>query len=141
MTFEEKCTWVSLIAVLAVYGAYFSALLVDLGSAPAADIEYQQDMFITVAALVAIMVAGIVLVTIVSRGDDSSDERDKAIGRLGAVAGGTVITVGALCAIAMAMMLVEHFWIANGLLLALVLSEVANAATRLVLYRGGVVPW
>jgi len=43
----------------------------------------------------------------------------------------------ALAGLALAMLEVEHFWIANAILAGLVLSEVVSGVTKVVLYRRG----
>jgi hypothetical protein len=70
-----------------------------------------------------------------------SDERDKLIGRLGDYRAGHVIAGGALVAIVLTMLELDHFWIAHALFGALVLGGIYGAAAKAVAYRRGVSPW
>lgn len=138
MSFQEKSTWVMLSVLAAVYGWYFISILGELNSGVAvAALPYKGAMLTTVLAVVILAVAGTIGVTIASRGDDSSDERDRDINRYGEYVGGYVLATGALAALALAMIEVEHFWIANTLLLALVLSELVSGLAKLLIYRRG----
>ena len=141
MTFEEKSTWVILATMTLVYGWYFATVAGQLGGADVGDIDYQGLMLATVGIVVVIAVVGTILITIAGGGDDSKDERDKAINRYGEYIGGFVLAAGALGGMLLAMIEVEHFWVANTLLAGLVLSEITSNITKLVLYRRGVVSW
>ncbi len=141
MTFEEKSTWLILVTMTLVYGWYFATVAGQLGGTDVGDIDYQGLMLTTVGLVVALAVVGIILITVAGRGDDSKDERDKTINRYGEYIGGFVLTAGALGGMLLAMIELEHFWVANTLLAGLVLSEIASNITKLVLYRRGVVSW
>lgn len=141
MTFEEKSTWVILVTMTLVYGWYFATVAGQLAGTDVGDIDYQGLMLTTVGLVVALAVVGIILITVAGRGDDSKDERDKTINRYGEYIGGFVLTAGALGGMLLAMIELEHFWVANTLLAGLVLSEIASNIIKLVLYRRGVVSW
>ena len=142
MSFQEKSTWIVLVVTVLVYSWYFTTIWAELNSVPVIDISYQATMLTTVGLLVALMVIGFILVAIISRGDDDgSDERDWAINRYGEYIGGYVLSVGALTTLALAMTETEHFWIANCILLTLVLSEVVSGVTKALLYRRGTFSW
>lgn len=138
LSFQEKSTWVMGVVVLGVYGWYFVTVLRMAGDVAVAGIAYQTIMFLTVVALVVLAVIGHVVIAIVDpKGSDQTDERDRTINRYGEYIGGYVLAVGALVALALAMIEVEYFWIANTILAGLVLAELTTAATRIVLYRRG----
>lgn len=140
MSFEEKSTWIVLAAVLIAYGQYFFNLAVQSPwlLETTVNIEYRVQMFGTVMALVAIIVAAHIAIAIFAPGaSDQVDERDREITRRGEYIGGYVLSVAALSAMGMAMYEQEHFWIANLLLLGLVLSEMVSNSVKLVIYRRG----
>ena len=141
MSFQEKTTWLVLAAMVLVYGWYFATIAVELGTTAAQDIDYQGTMLFTVVALVVVITIGAIVAAATGGGDDTSDERDKAINRYGEYVGGFVLGAGALGAMALAMIEVEQFWIANAILLALVLSEIVTNITKAILYRRGTFAW
>ena len=142
MAFQEKIAWLVVLAVVMVYGWYFLSVAQELGAASVHDIDYQGRMLATVVALVVLIVAGLVTLMVVTRDfDDQTDERDRAIDRSGQYVGGIVLAVGTLLGLGLTLLEYEHFWIANMLLLGLVLAEVAGGLTRIALYRRGMPSW
>ena len=141
MSFQEKSTWVILLTMVLVYGWYFATVMSEVASTAVGDIDYQGTMIVTVIAVVVLVIIGTILITVAGGGDDSSDERDKAINRYGEYVGGFALAIGALAALAMAMIEVEQFWIANTILAGLVLSEIVANVTKIALYRRGAVSW
>ena len=138
MSFKEKVAWVMLVVMVLVYGGYFHSILGAVSSgADVSEIPYRGAMLAAVVTVVVLAVVGTIAVTIAARGDDSSDERDRAIERQGGWLSGIVLYVGVLGALAMAMFEMAHFWIANTLLLSLVLAEIASVILKLTLYRRG----
>ena len=142
MSFQEKSTWVILTTMIVVYTWYFLTVLAEVGTTEVADIDYQGRMLVTVLGVVVLVVIGSIVIAIASGRDaDSSDERDKAINRYGEYVGGFVLTTGALGGLALAMVEAHQFWIANTILIGLVLSEITANVTKIVLYRRGVAAW
>ena len=138
MSFQEKSTWVMLTVIAAVYGWYFTSILGEINSGVAVTaIAYKGAMLGTVVAVIVLAVTGTILMTIASRGDHASDERDRDINRFGEYIGGYVLAVGALAALGLTMIELEHFWIANTILLTLVLSELVSGFTKALSYRRG----
>ena len=139
MSFREKVVWIMLLALVVAYGGYFLSLLDALAAGTVAgDIPYRGAMLGAVVTVVVLVIAGTVAVTVIARGDDSEDERDREIDLRGARFGGVLLAVGALTGMALAMIDAAHFWIANALLLGLVLAEIGAGIFKLVLYRRGV---
>lgn len=138
MSFQEKSTWIMLAVILAVYGWYFAVIGLEIGDIAVAEIAYRPLMLVTVGALVVLAVAAHIVIAVAAPKDaDASDERDREINRNGEYVGGYVLGVGALFALGLAMFEVEHFWIANAILAALVLSEIVSGVTKVVQYRRG----
>ena len=139
MSFQEKTTWVELACVLLVYGVYFFDITTALSHLPVADISYQSAMLRTVGLLIALIIIGAIVVASLAPDEaDTSDERDRIFGWRGEAFGAYVLSAGMITALIAAMMEIEHFWIANGLLLGLVLAELASGACKLLLYRGAI---
>ena len=127
-----------LIVIAVVYGWYFTLIIGDINSGTAvSDIAYKGAMIWTVVVVVLLAIAGHIAITAVARGDSSSDERDREINRLGEYIGGFVLGTGALGALALTLLETAHFWIANAILLTLVLSEMTSGVVKILVYRRG----
>lgn len=149
MAFREQGAWVTLLAMIAVYGWYFLDLMGAVNSQPVAEIDYQTRLYIMVGVLVALIIAGQVGIGIyaansVEKGleliDDiasEADERDKEISTRGDALGGYVVAIGAVAAMFEVMAGWQGFWVAHTLLAGLVLSEMAKSVWMLIAYRRG----
>ena len=161
MSFDERRTWIEAVVAVLVPGWYFVIVLGEASGTPVADIEYQWLLGVSVVVLIVTIIGGIVATNVAvlvakevasarDRSDapdvdtttaastlDRSDERDAAIGRIGAQVGGVVLGIAVLVPLGLAMAEREHFWIANSLYAALVLSSLATSAVKLVAYRRG----
>lgn len=69
------------------------------------------------------------------------DQRDREIYRFGEYAGQSFVVIGGIAALLMAMAEVPHFWIANVIYLAFVLSAMLGSVAKIVAYRKGFQPW
>lgn len=149
MTFEEKLAWISIVVSVAVPAAYFVTVLGPLGEVPVADIPYQRPMLIAFGVSVLLTIVGAILMAIGTSisselsGDgsakdiDRKDERDKHIGRRGDVVGFYVVSVGALGVMALTMLEVDYFWIANALYLSFIAASLTSEVVKIVAYRRG----
>ena len=141
MSFQEKSTWIVLLAVAGVYGAYFALIWRLIQVLPVEQIIYQGPLALTVVALVVLMILAFILVFVFApKTLDTSDERDRAINREGEYIGSYILGVTILGNIGLAAFGVHQFWIANGLLLGLVLAELIAGAVKVTLYRRGALP-
>ena len=136
-SFEEKSAWMTLGALVIVFGLYFVAALRLLSSGVTEVIPFLPLLTLAVVLLVVILVASHVIVAIGSR-PDGRDERDRLISWRAEHGSSWVLGVGTLAAIFGLATPVGPAWIANGLLLALFLSEVANYSLRVFYYRRGI---
>ena len=165
MSFDERRAWVEAVVISVVPGWYLLTTLTGVGDSPVSAIEYQWPMIwsfvVVVGATVALIIAATVGALIgagvrnaaaaQARGEEpptevpeadvraaeQRDERDTHIDRLGGYVGGTVLGIGALVPLGLAMAEREPFWIANALYAALAVSILASALVRIVAYRRG----
>ena len=149
MPFDEKFTWVSLVASAVVPGVYITVVLGQLGGGPVGQIAYQVPMLVAIGAMILVTIAGTILVGIGTgvaielSGSGSTedigrtDERDREISRRGLLAGYVAASVGAIGALAITMLGFDHFWIANALYLSFVASSLVSGVVKLVAYRRG----
>jgi hypothetical protein len=141
MSYEEKGTWVYLVACLGAYGVYLAIVLGRLASTPAAQVPYVSVLLWTTGGSILASIVGRILVETASpSGSRRSDVRDKEIYRFGEYASRWFIVAGAGAALGMAMARWDDFWIANVIYLGFVLWAVAGSVVKLVTYRRGLRP-
>lgn len=138
MSYEEKCIWAYLAAVVGAYAIYLAIIVGRLQGTPVAQVPYAWVLLWTT---VASAVASTVLRTLVetARPSDSrqKDVRDKEIHRFGEYATRWFVVGGAAAAFFMALAKADYFWIANVIYLGFVLWAVAGSAVKLAAYRRG----
>jgi hypothetical protein len=142
MSFEEKNTWVYALVSVGAFAAYLVAILGRAQGIPVSEVPYVGAMLWSIgAAIVASIVGRIVIAVVWPRDADRTDQRDKEIYRFGEYVGRWFVVIGAVAALVLAMAEVDHFWIANELYLAFVLSALLSSAAKLVAYRRGFQLW
>lgn len=142
MSFEEKHWWTYAAIALVVPAIYFAIVLPRAAGTPVDEIEFQVPLLTAGGAgVVLAIIANIVLriASDIASPEDAArkDQRDRDINRLGEYVGGVVLAVAMVVPFGLAMLEVDHFWIANAMYLAFVLSALAGSAVKLVIYRRG----
>ena len=144
MSFKEKSTWIMAVITAGAYSAYAALILVRAGTTntPLDDVPYIATLLWTIGAvIVASIVAHIVVATASPKDADKEDQRDREIERHGEYTGHWFVVFGAVAALAMSMFEMSHFWIANVIYLAFVLSTLLASASKIVAYRRGFKQW
>lgn len=138
MSYEDKGTWVYLVASAGAYAIYLAIVLGRVLSTPVAEVPYISLLLWTTGASIVVSIAGRILIE-TARPSDSrrSDVRDKEISRFGEHASRWFVVAGAGAALCMAMARWDYFWIANVLYLGFVLWAIAGSVLKLVAYRRG----
>jgi len=138
MSFEEKSTWVYAVIVVAVAVIYFAIVLGQLPQTAAGDIAFQVPLLATIGVSIGLTIAAHILIAIAAPDDAGKrDQRDKDINRYGEYVGGVVLGVAAVVPLILALAEVDHFWIANTIYLAFILSATAGSIVKIVAYRRG----
>ena len=142
MAFEEKSAWIMGIVSVVAYAAY-AFIVLELGRAmPLAEVDYVPAMLGTIGAAIVVSILLHIIVGIASRRDvGKKDQRDRQIYRMGEYVGQSFVVAGAIAAMLLAMFELPHFWIANVLYLAFVLSAILGTIAKLVSYRRGMPAW
>ena len=142
MAHQEKRAWIMLVVTLVVYPAYVVIVLRGAAGAPLADTAYASTLLWSIGIAVA---ANVVLDIATSMGTPRSeykaDVRDREIARIGDLTGQSLLIIGALAGMGLAMLEVDTFWIANVIYLGFVLSAVVGSATKLAGYHGELPTW
>ena len=141
MSYEEKRTWIYLVASAGAYVVYLAIVLDRATRTPLTQVPYVSVLlWTTVASIVTSIVGGMAVET--ARPSDSrrKDVRDKEIARFGEHTGRWFVIAGAAAAFGMAIARWDYFWIANVVYLGFVLWAVVGSVVRLVAYRRGLSP-
>lgn len=136
MSFDEKNAWVFLTTAVLGYGTYL-VLLAAFGAGP-----YGALLLWTVGgAIVVNILARIGLSIARPRESRERDQRDREVKAFGDRVGQAFVVLGAVAALALALLEAPWFWIANAVYLGFVLSAVVGSAASLVAYRTGLPAW
>ncbi|GAA0937680.1 hypothetical protein [Nonomuraea longicatena] len=143
MAFEEKRAWVMMVVSVGAYTIYVVTILSRAGEGPLADVAYAGTLLWTIGgAIVAAIVAHIAMAVAGGHGADRTDERDREINQVSERIGQSILAIGALAVLVMAIAELRHFWIANAVCLAFVLSSVLSSFAKIMAYRkGGFQTW
>jgi hypothetical protein len=142
MSFEEKSAWIMGVAAVASYGVYLAIILGKAGAMGLAEVPYVAPLLWTIGASIAASVALHAVIGIFSPRDaGKKDQRDREIYRFGEYIGQSFLVVGGVAALFMAMAEWDHFWIANVIYLAFVLTAILGSVAKIVAYRRGFQPW
>ncbi|MFD1937013.1 MULTISPECIES: hypothetical protein [Nonomuraea] len=138
MSTEEKRVWIYAVIAVGVPVVYFATILRQVASTDVAHIAYVWPLLTAIGVAVAVnVVASIVTAIAAPREANLKDERDTDIHRYGQRAEYYVLAVGSVAVLGLTLAKFEHFWIANALYLAFVLSALASAIVKIVAYRRG----
>jgi hypothetical protein len=141
MSFAEKNTWLWTVIGAIVPGAYIVNILGQLRTTAATGIDYQQPMLISIGVVIVLSILGSIVIAASSPKNTREDQRDKEIYRFGEYAGYWLMTIGMIAAMGMAMLKVDHFWIANTLYVSGALAGLLGAVVKLASYRLGLRSW
>ena len=139
MSYIEKNTWLFGVIAIGGYAVYLALVLTQGG--PLEQREYVIPMLGTIGGAIVVGILGGIVLGIVTRADRDNrgkpDVRDREIEHTGERVGNSFVVIGALGALVLAWLEVDHFWIANALYLTFVVSAVTSTMTRLGLYQRG----
>ncbi|WET77724.1 hypothetical protein P3102_27100 [Amycolatopsis sp. QT-25] len=142
MALEEKRAWIMVAVTVFAYAAYLIVVLRRTSSGTVVDVPYVAPLLWTVgAAIVASIVLHLAAAIASPRDAGRKDQRDREIGRFGEHIGQSFVVIGGVAALVMAMAELDHFWIANTVYLAFVLSSLLGSLAKIAAYRWGFQAW
>jgi hypothetical protein len=101
-------------------------------------VGYVSPMLWSIAIAIALSIIGRIAVEIAKPSETyQTDARDKDINQFGEYAGGIALAVAMVIPFALTLAGADHFWIANAMYAAFVLSTLLTTAVKLVAYRRG----
>jgi len=132
MSFREKSAWITLVTTAVVYGVYFAR--VGLRGPPAG---FLGPLGVTVLLLVALQAVlhGIAAVAAPREAGVRRDERERLIDLRSLRVGFYTAQAGLFCVLAALLWRADVWFVANAVLLAMVVAEVARAAAAVVDFR------
>ncbi|MGA5424680.1 hypothetical protein [Streptomyces lavendulocolor] len=97
---------------------------------------YAATLLRSVGAAITAAIALNILAAVASpREANKKDQRDREINRLGEYAGQSFLVVGGVAVLALSMAEADHFWIANTIYLAFVLSAALGSVAKIAACR------
>ena len=142
MSFREKSAWIMAVVTCGAYVAYLAILFGRAENTPLTEVSYVSTLLWTMGAVFVAAIVAHIVVGIASPKDiDKQDQRDREIYRHGEYVGQYVVVIGAVSALGLSMAELDHFWIANVIYLAFVLSTLVGSAAKIVAYRRGFQQW
>jgi hypothetical protein len=136
VAFEEKRAWITALITVVTYAVYVIVILSR--STPLTETPYVATLIWTiVAAIVVSIVAEVVIAATTPKDDQRKDQRDQEIGHFGDRIGQSFLVIGTVGAMILAMTEANHFWIANTIYLAFVLTSVLTSIAKIAAYRSG----
>jgi hypothetical protein len=142
MAFLEKSSWVALIVSVPTLLVYLAVIVPQVLSQPIAEVSWVQPMIVTIVVFVVANVLGNVVAAASNPGEaDKTDERDREIDHFGKRIGNWLIIAGSIAALALAMSLADHFWIANAIFLAGIGAALVSSVTKIAAYHGPFQKW
>ena len=141
MSFREKSAWITALVTAAAYAVYLGTILKRAdGALPT--VPYADTLLWTLGAVILFAILAHIVVAIASPNEaGQTDERDREIYRRGEYIGQWVVVLGALGALGLALAEFSHFWIANLIYLAFVLSTLVASTAKILAYRRGMPRW
>ncbi|MCX7554040.1 hypothetical protein OS175_09135 [Marinicella sp. S1101] len=134
LTFQEKTLWISLFAVIFVYGLYYLNVL------PAVDGNMETphiwQYFKYIGLLILVIVIGVVAIAIKDR-NELVDERQKLIEMKADRVSAYLLHSGILVAIVVAMFVPGNYWFIHTITVVGVLTDVVNKIQQLLAYKRG----
>ena len=138
MSYQEKRAWIYAVVAAVVPVAYVLVLLARAPAAGFAATPYSGPLLVAVGAGVGLnIVAGMLAGMFGGPGGARTDERDRAIGRLGEYAAFYVMSLAAIVPLVLAVREAPYFWIANALYLSFTLAALVSAVVKIYAYRRG----
>ena len=142
MSSEERNAWIGAVLGVIALVVYTVILLSRADGAPLTEVPYVDLMLWTIGISIVVTIVVTIIAAIFSPKDrDKKDRRDKEIHRFGEYAGQSLLVVGSLGALLLALAEADHFWIANALFLGFLLSAILGSIVKIVAYRRGFVAW
>lgn len=140
MSPQERHAWSQLVLIAGALAVYTTLLLLRADGGPLAETPYAGLMIGVVTAFLVLGLGAHLLFRAATRGEEP-DERDREIEGRATQIGASLLVIGALVALGLAMAEQPQFWIAQTLFLTFAAQGILASVARIGLYRVGVPGW
>ncbi|HMI09599.1 MAG TPA: hypothetical protein VK497_04380 [Candidatus Saccharimonadales bacterium] len=138
MTYEEKGKWIYLATTVLGFVVYVGVILNRAQDMAITEVPYISTILWIIGIALVVTILGQIAIAIAKPSEaDKKDERDKDINRKGDFVGGIVLGVAMIVPFGLTMAEFDHFWIANAMYSAFVLSAIISTMVKIVAYRRG----
>ena len=142
MTFLEKSNWVVLVVAVPTLLIYAALVVPQVLDKPIAEVSWVQPMIFAIVGFIVANVLGNVVAAASNPSEaEKNDERDREIDHLGERIGNWLIIAGSIAALALAMAMADHFWIANAIFLGGLAASIVSSVAKIAAYRGSFQAW
>ena len=142
MTFLEKSNWVVLVVGVPTLLVYVALVVPQVLGKPIAEVSWVQPMIFTIAGFIVANILGNVVAAASNPGEaDKNDQRDREIDHFGERVGNSLMIVGSIAALILAMTTADHFWIANAIFLGGLAGALVSSVTKIAAYHGPFQRW
>ena len=138
MSYQEKGLWVYLVTTTAGIVVYLLLVLERADPLPLHEVDYAPLMLWMIGIAISASIIGRIIIEIARPSDGQQpDVRDRDIGRFGEYVGGTILSVGMVVPLVLAITEADHFWIAHAMYLTFAVAAIAGTTIKLIAYRRG----
>jgi MFS family permease len=142
LVYEERNMWSGLVVSVIGVIVYVVVVLQQAAGGPVTEVDWRPVMLWTIGASIvtAIMVSIVWGIIAGSRDPDgvgTSDERDRAISRMGSRVGQAFLVIAGLGVILLCAVQALWFWIANTMFFGFALSAIVGGVASVIAYRRG----
>jgi hypothetical protein len=141
MTLQERRSWTFLVTSVLAYVGYLAYVVTHTGGGPLTETAYQKPLLVSIGAAIVANIGTEIVLAIIKPVDTRRDVRDREIARIGDFTGSSLVVIGAIGGLLLALTEGAYFWIANVIYLGFVLSAIVGSLTKIALYRRGVPSW
>ena len=142
MTFLEKSNWVVLVVGVPTLLVYVALVVPQVLGHPIAEVSWVQPMIFAIAGFVVANILGNVVAAATNPKEaDKNDQRDREIDHFGERVGNWLMIAGSIAALALAMGMADHFWIANAIFLGGMAAALVSSVTKIAAYHGPFQRW
>jgi hypothetical protein len=142
MAFLEKSNWVVLVVAVPTLLVYAALVVPQVIGKPIAEVSWVQPMVVAIVGFVVANVLGNVVAAVSNPGEaDRHDQRDREIDQFGERIGNWLIVAGSITALALAMLMADHFWIANAIFLGGIAGSITSSVAKIAAYHGSFQQW
>ena len=137
MTLQERRSWTYIVTSVLAYAGYVLWLVTHADGKPLPETAYQKPLLISIGAAIVVNIVAEIVLSTARPVERKFDVRDKEIQQIGDFTGSSLVVIGAIGGLLLALGEKDYFWIANAIYLGFVLSAIIGSLTKIGLYRAG----